>query len=159
MTTEISKQASITSQFDNALQSKSFESSLLRGSDVSVLPNGASCMLTYKHNEYGYAAISFLFRVDSNINVREMEAKLEAAHGLVNHRPDLKHEVADVRQSSGIYYRDDKFIVGKSTVSLYTKYCPKESFMAVGVYGHPKEWNPTAVLKIRETLEGLEKAI
>ena len=159
MTVEISKQASITSLFDNALQSKPPESHLMRGPGVSILPNGASCMLTYKHNEFGYAAMAFLFRVDKEIKPREMEAKLEAAHGLVNLRPDLKHEVADVRPDSGMYYRDDKFIVDKAIVSLYTKYCPKEGFIEVGIYGHPKEWNSTAAMKIRETLENLEKAI
>jgi hypothetical protein len=159
MTTVTTNNQSITSQFDNALQSKSSGPSLLRGSDASVLPKGAGCMLTYKHNEFGYASVAFLFRVDPTINPKEMELKLEAAHGLVNLRPDLKHEVADVRQSSGIYYRDDKFMVEKAIVTLYTKYCPKESFIAVGVYGHPKEWNSNAAMKIREALENLEKAL
>ncbi len=159
MTTELSKHPSITAQFDNALQSKASESSLLRRSNEPGLPKGVSSMLVYKHNQYGHSSIAFLFRVDEVIPPKEMEIKLEAAHGLVNPRRDLKHEVADVRIGSGIYYRDDKFAVGKTLVSLYTKYCPNENFIEVGIYGQPKEWNHLAAQKIRAVLADLEKAL
>ena len=148
---------SIVSRFDNALNSKQSDSNLLRTEDI--LPKGIDCRFAYKHNEYGCAAMSFLFRVDPSIKPEEMEAKLEKAHGLVNLRPDLKHEVADVRVGSGIFYRDDKFLVDGKLVSLYTKYCPKESFIAVGIYGHNKGWNSIAILRIRAVLEDLDKTI
>ena len=94
MATETTKHASVASQFDNAIHNvmptKHSESSLLRGSDKHVLPKGKICMLTYEHNEFGYASISFFFRIDASIKQEDMEAKLEDAHGIPHPREGPK---------------------------------------------------------------------